>query len=192
MLNTFLSYLALYGLQSNIITNNGAGVLLFQREKSYRSFRYVSALILMVGIVLCSAISYVLYNYVYSKFDLYFISVSVSVFIVCVYHLLTSNIWKKVSSFKVYLYENSFSYALDVAFTLSVIFRLNMALPLVEFIMSVVAMIVVIPFMNLFLGLYMGVINRFYVEKSFRNVSARLFLFAIVSIIVYYASLLVI
>ena len=191
MLNTFLSYLALYGLQSNIITNNGSGVLLFQREKSYRSFRYISALILMVGIVLCSAISYVLYNYVYSKFDLYFISVSVSVFIVCVYHILTANIWKKISSFKVYLYENSFSYALDVAFTLSVIFRLNMALPLIEFIMSVVAMIVVIPFMNLILGLYMGVINRFYVEKSFRNVSARLFLFAIVSIAIYYASLLV-
>lgn len=192
MLNTFLSHLALYGLKSNIVTANGSGVLLFQREKSYRSFRYIGALLLMLGIVLCSGITYVLYNYVYSKFDLYFVSVSVTVFIVCVYNIIISNIWKKISSFKVYLYENSFSYAMDVAFTLSVIFTLDMSLPLISFIMSVLAVVVVIIVMNVFVGVFVGLINRSYVDKSFRNVSSRLFLFAIISIIIYYASLLVI
>lgn len=192
MLNTFLSYLALYGLKSNIVTANGSGVLLFQREKSYRSFRYIGALMLIAGIILCSAITYVLYNYVYSKFDLYFVSVSVTVFIVCVYHILISNIWKKISSFKVYLYESSFSYAMDVAFTLSVIFTLDMSLSIVAFIMSVLAVVLVIMFMNVFIGVFVGLINRSYVNKSFRNMSSRLFLFAIISIIIYYASLLVI
>ena len=192
MVNTFLSYLALYGLKSNIVTANGSGVLLFQREKSYRSFRYIGALLLIVGIVLCSAITYVLYNYVYSKFDLYFVSVSVTVFIVCVYHILISNIWKKISSFKVYLYENSFSYAMDVAFTLSVIFTLDMSLPIVSFIMSVLAVVLVIMVMNVFIGIFVGLINRSYVNKSFRNMSSRLFLFAIIAILIYYASLLVI
>ncbi len=191
MFNTFLSYLALYGLKSNIVVGNGSGVLQFQREKSYRSFRYISALFLMLGIVLCSAISYVLYNYVYSKFDLYFVSVSVTVFIVCVYNIIISSIWKKISSFKVYIYDNSFSYAMDVAFTLSVIFTLNMSLPIVEFIMSVLAVIIVIIVMNVFIGFFVGGINRSYLDKNFRNVSSRLFLFAIMSVILYYASLLV-
>lgn len=192
MVNTFLSYLALYGLKSNIVVMNGSGVLLFQREKSYRSFRYIGAVILIFGVILCSAISYALNNYVYPIIDLAFADVTITVSIVCIYHILVSNIWRKISSFKVYLYENSFSYAMDVVFTLSLIFMFNMTLPVVEFVMSVLAACIVIAVMNMLMGIFVGLLNRAYVNKSFRNVSTRLFLFAIIYMIVYYASLLVV
>ena len=70
MLQTFLSYLAIYGLKDNIFVMNGAGALQIQREKMYRTFRYVNALCLVLGIILTSLVSYFLNNYIYAKFDL--------------------------------------------------------------------------------------------------------------------------
>lgn len=190
MISTFLNNLISYGLVNNVVVSTGAGVVLMQREKTYRSFRYLSCLFLILGIVICSAISYALENYVYSKFDLGFVAVTANVFFVGIYNLLISKIWRKISSFKVYLYDSSFSYAMDFAFMLAVIFLLDMSLAIVDFAMSVLAIGVVILVMNIFIGFFIESYNRSYVDKNFRNVSSRLFLFAIFAVILYYASIL--
>lgn len=192
MIETFLSYLALYGLQQNIFVVNGAGPLQVQREKMYKSFRYLNALFLILGIILTSFISYLLNNYVYSKFDMQEFSVSVNVFIVALYHLIVSVIWQKISYFKFYLYETSFSYGFDVVFTLSVIFTLDMDVKILEFASAVVAVALVVMIMNVLMGFYIRSMNRGYLNINFRNVSARLFLFALFSILLYYGSLLVV
>lgn len=192
MLETFLSYLALYGLKENIFVYNGSGPLQIQREKMYRSFRYINALFLILGIVLTSVISYFLNNFIYEKFDLAYISVSVNVFIVALYNLLVSRIMQKSSYFNFYLYENSFSYGFDVVFTLSVIFTVDMSVAILPFLFSLVAIAIVVIVMNLLMGFYIRSMNRGYLNINFRNISVRLFLFALFSILIYYASLLVI
>lgn len=192
MLETFLSYLALYGLKENIFVFNGSGPLQIQREKMYRRFRYVNALFLILGIILTSLISYVLNNYVYEKFDLFYISVSVNVFIVALYHLLVAHFTQKLSPFSFYLYESSFSYGFDVVFTLSVLFTLDFSVKILPFIISLVCVGIVVFVMNVIMGFYIKTMNRGYLNINFRNISVRIFLFALFSILIYYASLLVI
>ncbi len=191
MLETFLSYLALYGLKDNIFVLNGAGALQIQREKMYRSFRYLNALLLILGIIVTSLISYLLHNFIYSKYNLYYISVSVNVFIVALYNLIVSMIWQKASSFKYHLYETSFSYGFDVVFTLSVIFTLDISIKIVPFLASLVAISIVVMVMNVLMGYFVRSMNRGYLNVNFRNISARLFLMALFSILVYYAGGLV-
>lgn len=192
MLQTFLSYLVLYGLKDNIFMNNGVGALQVQREKMYRSFRYLNALFLVVGIILTSIISYFLNTFVYAKYDLFYISVSVNVFIVALYHLIVSIIWQKISYFKYYLYETSFSYGFDVVYTLSIIFTLDMSVSFLSLILSLFAIALVVLVMNVFVGFYIKSMNRGYLNINFRNVSIRLFMLAIFSMVIYYASMLVI
>lgn len=191
MLEVFLSYLALYGLKENIFVSS-AGVLQAQREKMYKSFRYLNALFLILGIVIASTISYFLNNYVYSKINFDDISITINIFIVAVYNLIVSLIWSKLSYFKYYLYENSFSYGFDVVYTLSVVFTMDMTVEILPFFMSLLAVILVIMIMNILIGFYIKSINRGYMNINFRNVSARLFLFALFSVLIYYAGLLVV
>ncbi len=191
MAQTFLSYLILFGLENNLIISNSAGVSIFQREKMYTSFRFLSLLYLLAGIVLTSTISYFLNYFIYSKFDLYYISVTVNVFIVGIYNILISYIWKKGKSFNNYLYENSFSYAFDVVFTLSVIFCLDMSVSIVNFFMQLIACVIVVAITYTILGHFIKCENRGYLNVSFRNVPVRIFMFAIFSLILYYAGLLV-
>ncbi len=192
MAQIFLSYLVLYGLNANIIASSGAGALEFQREKMYPSFRFLNSLFLVVGIALCGIVSYFLNKFVYVVYDVAYINVSVTVLIAGLYNLAVSRIWKKASNFNHYLYENSFSYAFDLVFTVFAVLMLNMSLPVANFLLSVVAMSIVIIVMNLVVGFFVKSMNRGYMNINFRNVSARLFFLAIISLILYYASLLVV
>ncbi len=192
MFNTFLSYLVLYGLQDNIFICGGAGALQVQREKMYRSFRYINALFLILGIIVTSLISYVLYNYVYELYDLFYIHISVNVFIVAVYHLIVSLIWQKISSYNYYLYDAAFSYGFDVVYTISILFTLDMSLSIVNFILSLLAISIVVILMNVFMGFYIRSMNRGYLNINFRNVSVRLFLLAIFAMVLQYAGMLVV
>lgn len=191
MFQTFLSYLVTFGLQNNVIVMNGSGALLYQREKMYRSLRYISSLFLVLGIIITSISSYFLYNYVYVKYDLLYIHISVVVLIVALYNLLVSFLWQKFADFKHYIYERSYSYAFDVVFTLSVILSLNMTLPLINFLMSILAIVIVVLLTNVIIGFFVESLNRGYLSVYFRNVPARLFLFALISILLYYAFMLV-
>lgn len=192
MFKEFLSYLILYGVRDNVITNNGSGALIFQREKMYTKFRILNCLLLMLGIIVCSAVTYALNTFVYSKFDLFYINVSVSVFVVCLYNIVVATIWRKVSNFGHYLYDYSYSYPSDVVYTLSIILTLNFNLPLVSFILSVAAIVLVVFIMNLFVGFFIESSNRAYMNASFRNVPSRLFLLAIFSVLIYYLNMLIV
>lgn len=192
MIKEFLSYLVIYGLRNNVVTNNGSGALIFQREKMYTKFRYLNTLLLMLGIIICSAATYALNKFVYAKFDLFYISVSVSVFIVCLYNILVATIWRKASNFSHYLYDSSFSYPSDVVYTLSIILTLDFSLSLVSFVLSVAAIVLVVFVMNMFIGFFLESSNRSYMNASFRNVPSRLFLMAIFAVILYYANLLIV
>lgn len=192
MLEVLLSYIILYGVQSNVLVMNGTGAIQFQREKMYRSFRYISALFLILGIIVCSFIAYVLHTYVYSKFDLYYIATSVNVLFVGIYNLLVAFIWTKISSFKHYLYETSYSYVMDFAYTLSIIFTLDMSVSIANFAMSLIAVALVVLVMNVFVGFFVESFNKSYINKNFRHVPSRLFLLAIFSIILYYVGILVV
>ena len=191
MLNLFLSNLIVFGLQSNVITNSGAGVLLFSREKKYRSFRYINTLFLMLGIAICGVATYFLNMFVYTKFDLVEIKLCVVVVLAACFHLIVSALWKKISKFNHYLYENSCSYVFDLVFTIYAVMIFDLTLGIVPFLMSVAAALIVIFVMNLFLGFFLEGINKSDLNINFRNVSARLFLFAIFAMILYYASMLV-
>lgn len=191
MAQIFLSYLVLYGLSSNVMLN-GSGTVVFQREKQYASFRFFSTMFLVIGIALTSTISYFLHRYVYSKFDLAYINTSVNVLIVGLYNILVSTIWKKSKRFNNYLYENAFSYAYDTVFTLSVIFSLNMELSIAEFFLSLSAIVICVFVTSIIIGFFVRCINRGYMNVSVRNVPARLFVLAILSILLYYASQMIV
>lgn len=188
MLQTFLSYLVLYGLSDNLMLN-GAGTTVFQREKQYMSFRIFSTLFLVLGIALTATITFFLYKFVYSSYNLFYISASVNVLIVGLYNLLVAFIWKKSGkSFVYYLYDNSFSYAFDFVFTLSVIFTLNMSVSIAEFFVSLSAVVITVFVSSIVIGFFVRNLNRGYMNVSCRNIPARLFVLAIFSIILYYAA----
>ena len=192
MLQTFLSYLVLYGLSDNLMVN-GAGIVIFQREKQYMSFRILSTIFLVLGIALTATISFFLYKFVYSSYNLLYISASVNVLIVGLYNLLVAFMWKRFGkSFSYYLYDNSFSYAFDLVFTLSVIFTLNMSVSIAEFFISLVAVVITIFVSTIVIGFFVRNLNRGYMNVSFRNIPARLFMIAIFSIIFYYCAQLVV
>lgn len=187
MFEVLLSYIILYGVSNNVLVANGAGALQFQREKMYRSYRLLSAVFLVLGIAICSFIAYVLQNYVYSKFDLEYIGNTVIVLIVGLYNFIVSAIWSKISSFKHYLYESSYSYVMDFAYTLAVIFTLDMSESIANFSMAIVAIVLVVFVMNMIVGFFVESVNKSYINVNFRHVPSRLFLLAIFSILLYYA-----
>lgn len=191
MLQVFLSYLVLYGLQTNVILSNGSGALEFQREKMYRSFRYLNTLFLIIEICIISFAYYFLKTYLLSQFDLHFIGFTIVVFLSGLLNLVVSSIWRKSSNFKYYLYESSYSYAFDLVFVVSVVFMLDINVSILNFVMQVVAVMIVIMVMNAIIGFFVRSFNRGYLNVNFRNVSSRLFLLAIISILIYYAGFLV-
>lgn len=191
MLQVFLSYLVLYGLQTNVILSNGSGALEFQREKMYRSFRYLNTLFLIIEICIISFAYYFLETYLLSQFDLHFIGFTIVVFLSGLLNLVVSSIWRKSSNFKYYLYESSYSYAFDLVFVVSVVFMLDINVSILNFVMQVVAVMIVIMVMNAIIGFFVRSFNRGYLNVNFRNVSSRLFLLAIISILIYYAGFLV-
>ena len=190
MMQVLLSYLVLYGLKSNIVVANGTGAAQFPREKMYRSFRLVDTLFLVLGVVVCSFIAYLLNTFVYVKFNLEYINLSVAVVLVGAYNLLVNFIWSKISTFKHYLYESSFSYVMDASYTFSVIFTIDMTVPIAEFSMQILAVAISILVVNVIVGFYTESVNRSYINSAFRNVPSRLFLLAIFSILLHYAGLM--
>ena len=192
MFEIVLTYLILYGLKNNIVVSNTAGALQFQREKMYKSFRLINTLLLMLGILLCSFINYALHNYVYGLADLEFVSITVMVLFAGLYNIGVSAIWTKISTFKHYLYETSFSYVMDVAYTLAVVCTINLELPILYFSLSILALCVIVFVMNAVIGFYVESINKSYINANFRHVPTRLFLLAIFSILLYYAGLMII
>lgn len=192
MAQVFLSYLVLYGLSGNIIACSGAGALQFQREKMYPFFRFINTLLLVVGIVICSIVTFLLNKYVFSVYEIEYINITVLVLIAGLYNLFVSALWRKVSSFNHYLYENSFSYAFDLVFTVFVVLTLNMSLPIGNFMLTVLAVSIVVIVMNLIVGFFIKSLNRGYLNINVRNVSSRLFFLAIISLLLYYASMLVV
>lgn len=191
MFNLFLTNLVTYGLSSNIVINSGVGALLFGREKKYRFFRYINTLFLMLGIALCAVATYFLNKFVFTKFDLMEIKIGVLVLLVCLYNLLISFIWKKMSLFGHYLYERSCSYVFDVIFTIFVVSSLSLELEILPFIMMIAAILVVVFVTNFLVGFYIESINKSNLKIYFRNVSARLLLLAIFAMILFYANMLV-
>ena len=191
MLNLFLTNLVSYGLSSNIVINSGVGVLLFGREKKYKLFRYINTLFLMLGICLCAICVYFLNQFVLTEFDLSEIKIGILVILVCLYNLLISFLWKKMSLFSFYLYERSCSYVFDVVFTIFAVMALDLTLQLVPFILSVASILVVIFVSTILIGFYIESINKSTLKVYFRNVSARLFLIAIFAMILFYANMLI-
>lgn len=191
MLNLFLSNLVGFGLQSNLVVNSGTGALLFGREKKYAFFRYISILFLILGICVCSALNYFLTNYIYLKFDVMEIQVGVLTIFSCLYNLLVSKVWKKISLFGLYLYNASCSYVFDTVFIIFAAMTLDCTLTLSAFFVSLLSAVLVVFVMYVLIGFYVDGINKSSLRICFRNVSARLYLIAIFAIILYYANMLV-
>lgn len=191
MFQTFLSYLVLYGLQSNVMIANGAGALEFQREKIYKAFRYLHSLLIILGIIVVGTASYFLNKFVYANFDLKFVNVTVVVLLVGIYNFIVSAIWKKSSSFSYYLYTSSYSYPIDLVYISTTILMLDMSLPIVNFFLSLGAISIAIIVMNALFGFFVRSFNRGYMNVKFRNVASRLFLLAVFSVLLYYAGMLV-
>ena len=187
-LKTFLQYLIIYGLQNNLVICSGSGALIFQREKVYGKYRFLSTLFLAVGIILAGIASYVLsrLSITLEGIDTKKFIATVSIVIVGAYNLLVSSIFRKSKKFDNYLYENSFSYAYDMVFTLSVVFSLETTLPIFLFTVSLLAAIIVVIVSNLLIGFFVKSLNREHIHESLRNVSVRLFLFAILAVLFYY------
>jgi hypothetical protein len=68
---------------------------------------------------------------------------------------------------------------------------LNLELEIAEFFMMLVAISAVIVVMNLVIGVFVNSINKSNLNINFRNISARLFLFAIISFLLHYLKLFV-
>lgn len=191
MLDLFLANLASFGLSNNIVVNSGAGVLLFGREKKYRLFRYIDTLFLMLGICICSVAMYFLDKYVFLKLDLSEIFIGVAVLIACLYNLLISKLWSKMSLFGHYLYERSCSYVFDTIFTVFVVLNLDFTLEILPFILSVGAVVLVVFLTVFIIGFFIEGINKSSLRLCFRNVSARLYLVAIFAVLLYYLNMLI-
>ena len=192
MFNTFLSFFLIYGLKSNILINSGSGALLFEKENQYLKFRLLNSLFVAIGLICCLIISYFLYTFVYMPSGMLYLNVLLSVLIVGIYNIIVSKIFAKMSKLTHYLYEKSYSFAFDMVFILSVIFTVNMSFALLDFIVMAVAIAVAVFVSNMIFGAYIEDSNKTGIDQHYLNVPARLFMLAIFSIILYYASQLLI
>lgn len=191
MFNLFLTNLETYSLTQNIFVNTGYGALLIGREKKYRLFRHINILFLMLGILICSVVTYYLNQFVFAKFDLYEIKVGVVIFFAGLYNLLVSFLWGKMSKFGQYLYEKSCSYVFDLVFTVFVVMMLDMTLKIVPFLLATLAVMLAIFVSNLIIGFYIESINRSSLKLCVRNVAARLYLMAFFAILLFYLAKLI-
>lgn len=192
MLELFLSFVLLYGVKSNVIVFSGSGALTYQKEKQYCKFRILNSLFLAIGLVLCLMISYVLYNYVYEPYDLGYLNIIISVLVVGIYNIIVSKIFAKMSHFSHYLYQSSYSFAIDFVFMLSMIFVADFATyAVVEFLIMALTIALVMFISNLIFGFYIEDANKSNIDRHYLNVPSRLFMMAVFSIILYYASLLI-
>ncbi len=192
MLNLILGFIVLYGLKSNIVVSFGPGAMLMAREKQYAKFRAASSLLLMLGTILCLIISYFLNKYVYKPNDMFYLSTVISVLIVGLYNILVSKIFSKMSNFMHYLYEKSYTFAIDFVFIMSLIFVIDMSLVLVDFIVMAAVIGVVMFISNMLFGFYIEDANKSHIDKTYLNVPSRLFILAIFSMLLYYAGMLII
>ena len=191
MLNLFLSSMLVYGVKSNIVVN-GAGALLFQREKQYAKFRILNSMFLALGTMLCLVLSYFLDKFVYSTYDLDYISVLLSVLMVGIYNLIVSKAFSKMSHYTHYLYEKSASFVIDIVYILSIIFSLDFAsYNIDQFLMMAIAIGVVLFICNIIFGIFIEDAYKTSIDKHYLNVPSRLFMLSIFSIILYYASQLI-
>lgn len=191
MFDVLLSSILNVGIKSNIVAENGCGPLLFSREKGYGFFRYLSMLFLIIGVCVCSIGVYFLQKYVLVKYELAEFKIFIVVLIVGLYNLIVSAIWKKSTYFGRYLYASSCSFAFDFVYIVYIVMQLNLELELTNFLMGIVAISVVLIVMNLVIGIFVNGINRSNLNINFRNVSARLFLFAVIAFLLHYAKLFI-
>lgn len=187
-LKTFLQYLVVYGFKNNLVACNGSGALIFQREKMYTRYRILSTIYLTIGILIGGIVSYVIARLSLSSetFDFSKISATIIIIVVGSYNMLVSIFFKRSKKFQNYVYENSFSYAYDTVFTLSVVFTLETALPITLFVMTLLSAVVSVFVTTLIIGFFVKNLNRDYVNEHFRNTTVRLFMFAIFALIFYY------
>ena len=191
MFNVFLANLVTYGLNQNILISNGYGALVLGREKKYRFFRHLNILFMILGIAICAIAMYFFNQFVIDKFDVVEIKVGVLVLLAGLYNLLISFLWGKMSNFGQYLYEKSCSYVFDTVLIVFVVMSVDMTLKIVPFIMTILAIMVVIFVTNLIMGFYIESINKSSLKLCVRNVSARLYLLAFYAVLLFYLSKLV-
>ena len=135
---------------------------------------------------------YFLQEYVLLKFDLMEFKIFAVVLVAGVYNLLVTFIWKKSTYFGRYLYASSCGYAFDLVYTVYVVMTMNFAVEMSVFLMGLVAISIVLFVMNMVFGIFIDSINRSNLNINFRNVSARLLLFAIISFLLHYANLFIV
>lgn len=191
MFYLFLTNLQNYGLTQNVFVNTGYGALLIGREKKYRFFRYVNILFMMLGVLICSIVTYFINKFVFVKFDLYEIKIGVVIFFAGIYNLFVSFLWGKMSKFGQYLYEKSCSYVFDLVFTVFVVMLLDFTLEFVPFLLTTLAILLAVFVSNLVIGFYIERINKSSLKLCVRNVSARLYLMAFFAILLFYLAKLI-
>lgn len=201
LIKIFLLSLVTFGLQRNLIVHNSSGVLIFQREKMYSKYRFTSTIFLILGIILAGSVTFFLHyldKVLGDKFDVSKFITTIDIIVVGGYNMLVSIIFKKSKKFQNYLYENSFSYAYDIVFTLSVVFMLNYSyldLTGVSFLMiiayfyvSLLGVIISIFITSILFGFFIKSFNSDNVDDSMKNISARLLMMSIFAVIFYYLS----
>jgi hypothetical protein len=191
MFDVFLANLVTYGLNQNILISNGYGALVLGREKKYRFFRHLNILFTILGIAICAIAMYFFNQFVIDKFDVVEIKVGVLVLLAGLYNLLISFLWGKMSNFGQYLYEKSCSYVFDTVLIVFVVMSVDMTLKIVPFLMTILAIMVVIFVTNLIMGFYIESINKSSLKLCVRNVSARLYMLAFFAVLLFYLSKLV-
>lgn len=191
MFDIFLANLVTYGLNQNILISTGYGAILLGREKKYRFFRHLNILFTILGIAICSIAMYFFNQFVIEKFDIIEVKAGMIVLLAGLYNLLISFLWGKMSNFGQYLYEKSCSYVFDTVFIVFVVMTLDMTLKIVPFLMTILAIMIVVFVTNLIMGFYIESINKSNLRLCVRNVSARLYLVAIFAILLFYLGKLV-
>ena len=191
MFDVFLANLVTYGLNQNILISTGYGAILLGREKKYRFFRHLNILFTILGITICSIAMYFFNQLVVEKFDIIEVKVGMLVLLAGLYNLLISFLWGKMSNFGQYLYEKSCSYVFDTVLIVFVVMTLDMSLKFAPFLMTILAIVLVIFVTNLIMGFYIESINKSNLRLCVRNVSARLYLVAIFAILLFYLGKLV-
>ena len=191
MFDVFLANLVTYGLNQNILISTGYGAILLGREKKYRFFRHLNILFTILGITICSIAMYFFNQLVVEKFDIIEVKVGMIVLLAGLYNLLISFLWGKMSNFGQYLYEKSCSYVFDTVLIVFVVMTLDMSLKFAPFLMTILAIVLVIFVTNLIMGFYIESINKSNLRLCVRNVSARLYLVAIFAILLFYLGKLV-
>lgn len=167
----------------NVCFYFGFGLLGVIPHKKHAFFMLVSNFMLLVMSIVCSALYYLLYNFVLVPLECKELSLFAMTVIVLLVDFVAMMVLKALSKENYYHYEKNFLFVVHAIVTLGMVFVSNVTAMFTEFLFSVVMQFVGLLVVNLLFFALNGRINNKFMPEHIRALPPQLILMAVLALV---------